>query len=122
MAEHPAALQLRLLQTVVEVPAEKNSTLVLPYPVELLRFLERATPQSSEHADTRSQRRRALPCAASNRETLTRESPRIPNVARRTRRRATHLSCHQRRDHARNPDRSRALPPSKPKSIKSKTL
>ncbi|GAA1307546.1 peptidase [Planotetraspora silvatica] len=43
MAEHPAALQLRLLQTVVEVAAEKNSTLVLPFPVELLRFLERAT-------------------------------------------------------------------------------
>jgi regulator of protease activity HflC (stomatin/prohibitin superfamily) len=42
MAAHPAALQLRLLQTVVEVAAEKNSTLVLPFPVELLRFLERA--------------------------------------------------------------------------------
>ncbi|MFF1630136.1 slipin family protein, partial [Streptomyces sp. NPDC058272] len=34
--------QLRLLQTVVAVAAEKNSTLVLPFPVELLRFLERA--------------------------------------------------------------------------------
>jgi len=43
MAQTPAALQLRLLQTVVEVAAEKNSTLVLPFPVELLRFLERAT-------------------------------------------------------------------------------
>jgi hypothetical protein len=43
MAEHPAALQLRLLQTVVEVAAERNSTLVLPFPVELLRFLERVT-------------------------------------------------------------------------------
>ncbi|MGW3669390.1 slipin family protein, partial [Streptomyces sp. NPDC005141] len=30
------------LQTVVAVAAEKNSTLVLPFPVELLRFLERA--------------------------------------------------------------------------------
>ncbi|MGQ4388232.1 slipin family protein, partial [Streptomyces sp. SAS_270] len=41
--------QLRLLQTVVAVAAEKNSTLVLPFPVELLRFLERAqqaAPQS----------------------------------------------------------------------------
>ncbi|MEV7178901.1 SPFH domain-containing protein [Kitasatospora sp. NPDC093679] len=36
----PAALQLRLLQTVVEVAAEKNSTLVLPFPVELLRFFD----------------------------------------------------------------------------------
>jgi regulator of protease activity HflC (stomatin/prohibitin superfamily) len=44
MAETPAALQLRLLQTVVAVAAEKNSTLVLPFPVELLRFLERAQP------------------------------------------------------------------------------
>jgi regulator of protease activity HflC (stomatin/prohibitin superfamily) len=42
MAETPAALQLRLLETIVEVAAEKNSTLVLPFPVELLRFLERA--------------------------------------------------------------------------------
>jgi regulator of protease activity HflC (stomatin/prohibitin superfamily) len=47
MAAHPAALQLRLLETVVEVAAEKNSTLVLPFPVELLRFLERATPEAS---------------------------------------------------------------------------
>ncbi|MCX3061182.1 SPFH domain-containing protein [Streptomyces beihaiensis] len=42
MAATPSALQLRLLQTVVAVAAEKNSTLVLPFPVELLRFLERA--------------------------------------------------------------------------------
>ncbi|MFE4263477.1 slipin family protein [Streptomyces sp. NPDC056883] len=47
MSDQPAALQLRLLQTVVAVAAEKNSTLVLPFPVELLRFLERATPQQS---------------------------------------------------------------------------
>jgi regulator of protease activity HflC (stomatin/prohibitin superfamily) len=50
MTEHPAALQLRLLQTVVEVAAEKNSTLVLPFPVELLRFLERATPETTQPA------------------------------------------------------------------------
>ncbi|WKG01577.1 SPFH domain-containing protein [Mycolicibacterium sp. HK-90] len=47
MAAEPAALQLRLLETVVEVAAEKNSTVVLPFPVELLRFLERVTPQQS---------------------------------------------------------------------------
>jgi regulator of protease activity HflC (stomatin/prohibitin superfamily) len=50
MTGHPAALQLRLLQTVVEVAAEKNSTLVLPFPVELLRFLERSTPAESPDA------------------------------------------------------------------------
>lgn len=47
MGAHPAALQLRLLQTVVEVAAEKNSTLVLPFPVELLRFLDQATARAS---------------------------------------------------------------------------
>jgi regulator of protease activity HflC (stomatin/prohibitin superfamily) len=63
MAEHPAALQLRLLQTVVEVAAEKNSTLVLPFPVELLRFLEKATPQPSRQdtADTTAAEPAALP-------------------------------------------------------------
>jgi len=45
MSQQPAALQLRLLQTVVAVAAEKNSTLVLPFPVELLRFLERSQGQ-----------------------------------------------------------------------------
>jgi regulator of protease activity HflC (stomatin/prohibitin superfamily) len=44
MAADPAALQLRLLQTVVEVAAEKNSTLVMPIPVELLRFFDHAAP------------------------------------------------------------------------------
>jgi len=46
MARDPAALQLRLLQTVVEVAGEKNSTLVMPVPVELLRFFEKMAPGS----------------------------------------------------------------------------
>ncbi|MGD0559208.1 MAG: SPFH domain-containing protein [Streptosporangiaceae bacterium] len=49
MAADPAALQLRLLQTVVEVAAEKNSTLVMPVPVELLRFFDRTAP-GADHA------------------------------------------------------------------------
>uniref|UniRef100_UPI0013B4553A slipin family protein n=1 Tax=Nonomuraea lactucae TaxID=2249762 RepID=UPI0013B4553A len=50
MADTPAALQLRLLQTVVEVAAEKNSTLIMPLPVELLRFFERAAGPSAASA------------------------------------------------------------------------
>ncbi|MGK5446075.1 slipin family protein [Streptomyces radiopugnans] len=55
MADTPSALQLRLLQTVVAVAAEKNSTLVLPFPVELLRFLEKAqqTPQQTPQQSPR---------------------------------------------------------------------
>jgi len=58
MHQTPAALQLRLLQTVVEVAAEKNSTLIMPLPVELLRFFDRAagpgpsaSPSASPSAD-----------------------------------------------------------------------
>ncbi|MEU6202673.1 slipin family protein [Micromonospora musae] len=43
MAATPGAYQLRLLQTVVDVAAEKNSTLVMPFPVELLRFFDKFT-------------------------------------------------------------------------------
>ena len=37
---HPSAMQLRLLSTMVEVSAEKNSTLIFPVPIELLRFID----------------------------------------------------------------------------------
>ena len=45
MAEHPAALQLRLLQTIVEVAAEKNSTLVLPFPSSCSAFSSEPRPR-----------------------------------------------------------------------------
>ncbi len=48
MADTPGAMQLRLLQTVADVAAEKNSTLVMPFPVELLRFFEHATGTSPQ--------------------------------------------------------------------------
>ncbi|MDX3190574.1 slipin family protein [Streptomyces sp. MN03-5084-2B] len=50
MADTPSALQLRLLETVVQVSSEKNSTLVLPFPVELLRFLDAQTPKPATPA------------------------------------------------------------------------
>jgi regulator of protease activity HflC (stomatin/prohibitin superfamily) len=51
MSDSPAALQLRLLQTMVEVASEKSSTVILPFPVELLRFLEHNSgPRASEQA------------------------------------------------------------------------
>ncbi|WP_157249215.1 slipin family protein [Nonomuraea typhae] len=48
MSQTPGALQLRLLQTVVEVAAEKNSTLIMPLPVELLRFFEKASQTAEQ--------------------------------------------------------------------------
>jgi len=41
MATQPITIQLRFLQTLTEVATEKNSTVVLPIPIELLRAFER---------------------------------------------------------------------------------
>jgi regulator of protease activity HflC (stomatin/prohibitin superfamily) len=72
MTADPAALQLRLLQTVVEVAAEKNSTLVMPVPVELLRFFDRIAPAAS----------RAMPRADGASESLAvPEVPALPGPA-----------------------------------------
>ncbi|OIJ91413.1 slipin family protein [Streptomyces colonosanans] len=77
MAEQPAALQLRLLQTVVAVAAEKNSTLVLPFPVELLRFLERAAQQQETHPPSAEGAPAPRDTAAPPRETV----PELPDDA-----------------------------------------
>jgi regulator of protease activity HflC (stomatin/prohibitin superfamily) len=72
MAQTPAALQLRLLETIVEVAAEKNSTLVLPFPVELLRFLEHApTPATAPAASPTTSAPSAVEAAA----------PAVPSLA-----------------------------------------
>ena len=55
VADTPGALQLRLLQTMVEVAAEKNSTLVLPYPVEMLRFFQSVAEGAAASAASTAQ-------------------------------------------------------------------
>ncbi|MFE6688693.1 slipin family protein [Streptomyces sp. NPDC057743] len=79
MSGQPAALQLRLLQTVVAVAAEKNSTLVLPFPVELLRFLERSGLQAqaqTAQAQAETERARARrPSTAQRPSTAERTAP-----------------------------------------------
>ena len=62
MSADPAALQLRLLQTVVEVAAEKNSTLVMPIPVELLRFFDRAARPAPSARPPPTKPRRTAAC------------------------------------------------------------
>jgi regulator of protease activity HflC (stomatin/prohibitin superfamily) len=47
LERRPAAMQLRLLSTMTEVASEKNSTLIFPVPVELLRFFERMPPATN---------------------------------------------------------------------------
>jgi len=61
MADTPGALQLRLLQTVVDVSAEKNSTLVMPFPVEMLRFFEHQSREADGEFARRTIPRPGLP-------------------------------------------------------------
>lgn len=37
MAAHPMAMQMRYLQTLVEISAEKSSTIIFPFPMELMK-------------------------------------------------------------------------------------
>jgi regulator of protease activity HflC (stomatin/prohibitin superfamily) len=58
--QYPMAMQLRFLQTVVEIAAENNSTTLFPIPVELFRHM---LPQG-EAAPADEERARALRAAA----------------------------------------------------------
>jgi regulator of protease activity HflC (stomatin/prohibitin superfamily) len=44
---HPAALQLRLLGTLLELGSEKNSTIAFPIPMEFLRTMDTARPPAA---------------------------------------------------------------------------
>jgi regulator of protease activity HflC (stomatin/prohibitin superfamily) len=46
--EQPAAIQLRYLQTLVEIGTEKNTTIVFPLPLDILSSLERALSKIGE--------------------------------------------------------------------------
>jgi len=94
MSDSPAALQLRLLQTMVEVASEKSSTVILPFPVELLRFLEHnSQPHGERAAEAQAARERVAARAALNAEEQARQLaaedapaaieplPEIPDVA-----------------------------------------
>jgi len=71
MSDSPAALQLRLLQTMVEVASEKSSTVILPFPVELLRFLEHSSlPHAERVAETRAANQSRRSRAAADRDAL----------------------------------------------------
>lgn len=52
IARHPIAYQLRYLQTVTEVAAEQNSTLVIPIPIELLKPFQAAFGKDASTFDT----------------------------------------------------------------------
>ena len=41
LSQNPAAMQMRYLQTLTEIAVEKNSTIVFPLPIELMKVFEK---------------------------------------------------------------------------------
>ena len=49
IAREPVTLQLRYLQTLTEIASERNSTLIFPLPIDLIKmFMDRGAPAQSE--------------------------------------------------------------------------
>ena len=49
IGREPTTLQLRYLQTLTEIASERNSTLIFPLPIDLIRmFIDRGAPAQSE--------------------------------------------------------------------------
>jgi regulator of protease activity HflC (stomatin/prohibitin superfamily) len=60
LAAEPAALQLRYLQTLTEIATEKNSTILFPLPMDLLRPLYESSQRAAAEAEAeRSAQRKA---------------------------------------------------------------
>jgi regulator of protease activity HflC (stomatin/prohibitin superfamily) len=57
MSGNPAALQLRYLQTLLEVGANQNSTIVLPIPIDLIKPLMQSLTDGEERRDERRRER-----------------------------------------------------------------
>jgi regulator of protease activity HflC (stomatin/prohibitin superfamily) len=52
--KQPAAIQLRYLQTLVEIGTEKNTTIVFPLPVDIIAGLGRLAPKAADSATPKS--------------------------------------------------------------------
>lgn len=46
LSQNPAAMQMRYLQTLTEIAVEKNSTIVFPLPIELMKVFEKLGEKS----------------------------------------------------------------------------
>jgi regulator of protease activity HflC (stomatin/prohibitin superfamily) len=59
MSGNPAALQLRYLQTLLEVGANQNSTIVLPIPIDLIKPLIQSVEDGAQRREQAERRREA---------------------------------------------------------------
>lgn len=66
MADEPATLQLRYLQTLTEIASEKNSTVVFPIPIDLITMFLNNAAGRTNGGNERPPRRREVPAAGAS--------------------------------------------------------
>jgi regulator of protease activity HflC (stomatin/prohibitin superfamily) len=83
IAAQPGAMQLRQLQTMVEVASEKNSTLIFPIPIELLSFTKNLDTNAAANvisnlvAKQQQQKEQSQPAKHDAGETITLKKPEL---------------------------------------------
>jgi regulator of protease activity HflC (stomatin/prohibitin superfamily) len=76
MSGNPAALQLRYLQTLLEIGTNQNSTIVLPVPIDLIKpLMQNLTDGAERRERARDRERERLPAGESERATLAEPEP-----------------------------------------------
>jgi hypothetical protein len=60
MSGNPAALQLRYLQTLLEIGTNQNSTIVLPVPIDLIKPLMQTVEDGAARRERARERERLL--------------------------------------------------------------
>jgi hypothetical protein len=71
MSGNPAALQLRYLQTLLEIGTNQNSTIVLPVPIDLIKpLMQKLTDGDERRERARERERDRLPAGESERASL----------------------------------------------------
>jgi len=56
ISRDPTALQLRYLQTMTEIASEKSSTIIFPFPIELLKAFTRMVPSTQEGSTSKEEK------------------------------------------------------------------
>ena len=78
MSGNPAALQLRYLQTLLEIGTNQNSTIVLPVPIDLIKPLMQSVEDGNERRERARERDRLRAAAGQARAARPRGRPAAP--------------------------------------------
>lgn len=68
ISDSPGALQLRYLHTLVKISAEKNSTILFPLPMEIMRGIQKFSKQTEQKQKLRQRKSKKIQLIKENQE------------------------------------------------------